>query len=468
MTIRVLIAVLSRHILLIVLMALLGIAGGGVWLRVTPERYTASAAAYVRVDISSTSKDSAALIYNQATNLVLQKAKAYQPLFTSKVVAEGVSRELGLDVSPAALASNLKASIDRTSPIINVTATASSPSLAQRIADETVRQTSIQARAMEGEDSPVQVQLMSPSALASPEKSPSTEKYLLTGLLVGIGLGIALAYLREILDRKVRQTTDVTKVVGDRVLGVLPHSKHPELWGTNSTTTDSHLVEESLRKIRTNLRYSHVDSGLSTLLITSATQSDGKSTLSKHLSRVIGAAGSQVVLVEADLRRPVFRKLFGIPADHPGLTHLLLGAAPLEDVLWKTDYPGLSVIHAGDTPPNTSELLDSARMRHLLDALARNFVVILDAPPILPVTDAAVLSRLVRGTLVVVSSGKTTVDEVVAVRDSIESAGGSLIGVVVNNVKLRRTSASGYGYGYNYRTTYSAEKPKAKKHRRAK
>ncbi|WP_229116778.1 CpsD/CapB family tyrosine-protein kinase, partial [Actinomyces bovis] len=156
-------------------------------------------------------------------------------------------------------------------------------------------------------------------------------------------------------------------------------------------------VEESLRKLRTNLRYARVDQGLHKLIVTSSVQGEGKSTVSTNLARVMALAGEEVVLIEGDMRRPVFKERFNLPGHQPGLSQLLVGATTLDQAMVQTKVPGLHVIPAGDTPPNPSELLGSERLSQLVDYLATDRLVIIDAPPVLPVTDAVAVSERMDG-----------------------------------------------------------------------
>jgi len=370
----------------------IGIALSLVSLWLTPITYTASAVAYVRVSVPSDSEDqSRADSYYAASQLASQKVKAFVPVFTSEPVAQGVINTLGLATTPAELSGSITATSEKNALTINVSAVAPTAAEAQAVADETVRQADAQIRRLEGSRSPVGLVLMSPSSMSGATRSPSLPKHLGLGGLGGVVLGYLLAFTRNALDKRVRSQSDVASVVEEPVLAAIPRSA--SIARDERSEDHDHRAEEALRKLRTNLRYANIDKGLRTLIVSSALQGDGKSTVSANLARVMALSGQDVILMEGDLRRPTMKDTFRMGSHHPGLSQLLVGATSLERALVRTPVAGLQVIPAGDTPPNPSELLGSTRMSELLSYLAADHVVIIDAPPILPVTDAVALAE---------------------------------------------------------------------------
>ena len=405
----------------------------------TPVSYQASAEAYIRVNVSP---DGEAAQQYAASQLANQKVKAFVPVFTSEAVAQGVIDSLGLDMTPAQLSRSLSATNKNNTLTITVTATASSEDRARRIADEVVRQSAEQVKQLEGEDSPIEVVLMSPSALAPTTRSPSGFKYLGVGLVGGVLLGYALAFAREVWDRRVRSAADLAAVVDGPVLGVIPVSDaiaHGRV-GTGARPRPA----EGFRKLRTNMRYANVDKGVQSFVVTSGMQGDGKSTVASNLARVMALAGQSVVLIDGDLRR--HRPHDGGGRRRPGLTQLLVGSTSLDAVLVQSAVPGLRVIPAGDPPPNPSELLGSERMSDLVTYLSSKHVVVIDAPAALPVTDAAALGAHTDGVLLVARSGRTTNDQLEQTVEVIRQGGGSVFGVVLNQTpqpKPRRFTGAG-------------------------
>jgi capsular exopolysaccharide synthesis family protein len=207
------------------------------------------------------------------------------------------------------------------------------------------------------------------------------------------------------------------------------------------------LAAESYRALRTSLRFLHAQTPLVTVVITSAGPSEGKTTVAANLAVAIGAAGERVVLVDADLRRPRAHELFHLPGAAPGVTEVVLGQRSIDEALvaWN---PAVSILPAGSLPTNPSEVLGSEGMASVLADLSRRFdVVILDAPPVLPVTDSTVLSALVDGVVLVARWGATKASDANEARAILDGVGANVVGVVLNGVRGRGVR----GYYGDYR-----------------
>jgi capsular exopolysaccharide synthesis family protein len=205
---------------------------------------------------------------------------------------------------------------------------------------------------------------------------------------------------------------------------------------------------EAARNIRTNLQFMSPDRPLRVVVVTSAGPSEGKTTVATGLAIAIAQAGQKVILVDCDLRRPRVHRVFGKSSDR-GVTTAVMDRGVLTDELLATDIPNLSVLPAGPIPPNPAELLQSDRFKQLLATLRESYDrVVIDSPPIVPVTDAAVLSTQVDGTVIVVRAFATARDLVLEAKRSIRGVGGRVIGAVLNAVDFRRSEYSGYRYEY--------------------
>ncbi|MDU1064597.1 MAG: polysaccharide biosynthesis tyrosine autokinase [Cutibacterium avidum] len=448
-----------RRLGTILLCTLLGVAAGVGLLLATPATYTASATAYIRVSVASSSTGSEANSYYSASQLASQKAKAFVPVFTSQTVAQRVIKDLGLSMTPDELASNIIATNEANSLTIKVSATASSATLARNIANSVISESSKQVKSLEGKNSPVQVVMMTPADLSQAKKAPSPAKYIIAGLLAGIILGYAIALIRHLADRRIHTVDDITDRIEKPILATIPTSSTIETHSTD--LTDDFKAAEAMRKLRTNLRYAMIDSTSKVILVTSSVLGEGKSSVAGNLAKVMALAGDDVILIDADLRRPKVQKNFDLD-DGLGLPEVLIGAAPLDQALRTTPTTGLSVLPCTDPPPNPSELLGSEHMSELLSFLAQDHVVIVDAPPVLPVTDSVILSQLADTVVVVAQVGRTTVDQVESTVSSIENAGGVVSGIVLNRADSSKLShlrygESAYGYGYTkYDSDYSS------------
>ncbi|MDU4741904.1 MAG: polysaccharide biosynthesis tyrosine autokinase, partial [Cutibacterium avidum] len=332
--------------------------------------------------------------------------------------------------------------------------------IARNIANSVISESSKQVKSLEGKNSPVQVVMMTPADLSQAKKAPSPAKYIIAGLLAGIILGYAIALIRHLADRRIHTTDDITDRIEKPILATIPTSSTIETLSTD--LTDDFKAAEAIRKLRTNLRYAMIDSTSKVILVTSSVMGgEGKSSVAGNLAKVMALAGDDVILIDADLRRPKVQKNFDLD-DGLGLPEVLIGAAPLDQALRTTPTTGLSVLPCTDTPPNPSELLGSEHMSELLSFLAQDHVVIVDAPPVLPVTDSVILSRLADTVIVVAQVGHTTVDQVESAVSSIENAGGMVSGIVLNRADSSKLShlrygESAYSYGYTkYDSDYSS------------
>lgn len=195
-------------------------------------------------------------------------------------------------------------------------------------------------------------------------------------------------------------------------------------------------VSEAYRTLRTNIQFSSLDKPLRTLLVTSSSSNEGKSTTLGNLAVTFAQAGNRVILVDCDLRRPSLHDLFGIENDS-GLTNLVIGDLPATVPARDTSVPNLRLLPSGPLPPNPSELLGSQRMDRILEMLKSEAdFVLLDCPPILAVTDAAVLARKVDGALLVVSAGKTKREHASKAKLLLDKVNANVIGVVLNNARF--------------------------------
>lgn len=206
-------------------------------------------------------------------------------------------------------------------------------------------------------------------------------------------------------------------------------------------------VAEAFRILRTNLQFTAIDKPFKTILVTSASPSEGKSSTVANLGTVLAQAGHKVIIVDCDLRKASQHVHFGLP-NNSGLTNILVGGMELGLVLRDTNQPNLKVITSGPIPPNPAELLGSTKTKELLEKLTTLAdIVLVDSPPVLAVADAPILSAMVDGTLMVIRSAKTKIEAVKQAKDRLEKANSRIIGAVLNAVE---SAHGGYYYDYAY------------------
>jgi capsular exopolysaccharide synthesis family protein len=204
-------------------------------------------------------------------------------------------------------------------------------------------------------------------------------------------------------------------------------------------------IAEAYRTLRTNLQFSKADGSLQTLMYTSAGPGEGKSTTAANSAVVLAQTGKRVIIVDCDLRKPVQHKIFGVP--NRGVTNVLIENLPVAEVLQETPIRNLKVLTSGPIPPNPSELLGSAKMERLLHKLKDHAdYLIIDAPPVIAVTDACVFASKMDGVVLVISVGMVRPEMAQQAKDLLVRAGASLLGVVLNRVEIEKEHAYYYYY----------------------
>jgi succinoglycan biosynthesis transport protein ExoP len=290
-----------------------------------------------------------------------------------------------------------------------------------------------------------------PGAPIEPAPLRNTAIALLLGLMVGVGL----AFLREYLDESIKSKEDLERVApGITTVGMIPmvdtwkDSLAPYLVTIRDPASPA---AEAYRTLRTSIQFLGLDRPIKTLQVTSPAKEEGKTTTLTNLGVTLARAGSRVALLDCDLRRPRMHEFFGL-SNHVGFTSVLLGECSLGDAL--QPVPGqsrLGLLASGPPPPEPSELLGSRHARGVLDALRASCdIVLIDTPPVLPVTDALVMARVVDGTLLVLAAGQTTKKGLHRAMELLEQVDTPLLGTVFNEVGSEQGYGAGYGYGYSY------------------
>jgi len=217
-------------------------------------------------------------------------------------------------------------------------------------------------------------------------------------------------------------------------------------------------ISEVFRTLRTNLKFASFDKSIKTIVFTSAGPDEGKSTVVANLAVTLCNTGSKVLLVEGDLRNPTVHKMFSLE-NEKGLTNILVGDGGYKECLQPSRFERLDIITSGPKPPNPAELLGSNRMKSILDELKNDYdYVLIDAPPVVIVTDAALLASICDGVILIIGSGEAVIEAAVKARDLLVNVKANIIGTVLNKCKNTKMGGYYYKYSYYYDSDYKKKK----------
>ncbi|WP_229074096.1 polysaccharide biosynthesis tyrosine autokinase [Actinoplanes sp. DH11] len=434
-------------IVLITVVAGLGVAAGVSWRQ--PERYEAGTQLFVSMTLRGTASSSQLA---QGSDFTRERVKSYADIVNSPLVLDAVRERLGLPLTTEELASMIEVSSPLDTVLLDIRVTDTSKERARQIASALgtefprfVDRLELPSGAVV---SPVKVSVSGPATVRTDPVSPSWPMNLAVGLLLGLVAGIGYAVVRQLTDRTIRSQDQAAQLTEIPVLGAVPADS---MMKTRPLIIDDGATPraEAFRQLRTNIRFLSVDRRLSSFVVTGAMPGEGKTTVAANLAVALARAGQPVVLVDADMRRPRLADTFAIPGG-VGLSTVLIDDVSIHEALhqWRSDLP-LYLLPAGPAAPNPSELLASNKLRRMLDTLRDSgMIVIFDSPPLLPVTDAAILARETDGAFLVTGIGSTRIDQLTGAVDSIRRAGGAVLGLVANRVTRSRGSASAYYTAY--------------------
>jgi capsular exopolysaccharide synthesis family protein len=447
--------VLRRNWITIVACAVLGLfAAAAASLAIKPT-YTAETKLFVAIQNSGS-----VLELQQGNTFSQSRVQSYVETARTPVVLQPVIDTLGLDITPADLGQRVTAKADLNTVIVTITASDSSPAqaaaIAQGVADSLVKTIGELESPSDKSASPVKLSVVTPASAPDAPSDPNTRLNLAVGLVCGLAIGIGVGFLRTSLDTKVRGEVGLRRITDAPMLGGISFdsdaTKKPLL--TQAPTQSPRA--ESFRQIRTNLQFAHVGHSSKAILVTSSLPGEGKTTTATNLAIAMSQSGQSVVLVDADLRRPRVDDYLGLDRN-AGLTTALIGAADVNDLLQPWGEDDLYVLASGQIPPNPSELLGSEAMRNLITRLEHAFdAVIIDAPPLLPVTDATVLAPQVGGVVLVVGSSRVKSADLQKSLAALDMVKADMLGVVMNLLPSKGPDAYAYSYYGNERESKTA------------
>ena len=440
-------AIVRLHRWLIVLstLAVAGLAVG-VTLAQTPQ-YQAT----TRLFISTAASDEATL--NQGGQFSIQRVQSYADLLNGDEISRRVVTNLHLDQRPRELTEQIEASAKLNTVILVINVTDPSAARAQVLANAVAKEFVSFVGELETPpgkaEATVKATIVDAASKPTVPVSPQPLRNIGLGLVLGVLLGAGIAVLRESFDSSVKSTKLLEELSGAPVLGAITYdpnaSEQPLI-----TSLDPYSPRvEAFRVLRTNLQFINPGQDHKVFVITSSLPGEGKTTTATNLALALAEGGDRVVLLEGDLRRPKASEYLRV-AGAVGVTTVILGRIGIDGAI-QSVQDGLDVLTSGRVPPNPAELIKSDGMGLIIDKLRHRYdYVIIDAPPLLPVTDASLLASRADGAILVARYGETTHDQVTAAAGRIEQVNARLIGVVLNMTPKGGAGRYGYGYGYGY------------------
>jgi receptor protein-tyrosine kinase/non-specific protein-tyrosine kinase len=438
--------ILRERWLLVVLGAVLGLGGASTMVFLTTPTYAASTTFYIAApDVGSNVTQA-----YQGSLLSAQKIKSFTELATDRRIRDQVAAKLGSPIAPGALAASSKPD----TVLLTITVTDPSPARALQIASlmsGAFPQLVAEVETPAGQTSPsVTAHEVQNPVLPTSPVSPRPMRDEALGLVLGLLLGLGMAVARHTLDRSVKSAETLAELVGAPVLGSTIFDRSVRSAPLTVQNQPQGPLAESFRQLRTNLQYVDLDHENKLIMVTSPVPGEGKTTTTCNLAIALAQGGAKVALVGADLRRPRAADYLGVE-NAVGLTSVLTGQVELDVALQPWGQDGIDFLAAGPTPPNPSELLASRQMDALLHELAARYdVVLLDAPPTLPVADAAVLAAQCDGVLFVTRHGAVNVEQVKAAAENLHRVSAKVLGVVLTMAPRPRRGRPGYKNQYQY------------------
>jgi tyrosine-protein kinase len=430
---------LKRSWLVIIMAALAG-ALGGYWV------YGSKAPLYQSsVQMIVSGRGRPAVDEMSAWLLATQRAAALSQVAGTAPALAAAKKAAGY---PDAAVSATSSIASGEAPFLTVSVVGQSSAVVKAIADEFAPTLPATMVAMEGHfSSAIQVRNLAPASLPGKPFSPSITRLAGLGMAAGLLLGIVIAFLRETLDSTVRDSADAGELAGLATLGAIPRDLPREPLPAVSRPRSARA--EAYRQVRTTLINTQ-HPRLRTMAVTSASVGEGKTSIATNLAAAFSRAGHRVVIVDADLRRPCVATFFGLKPEH-GLTDVLAGTCSLPAALTLADDGRLAVLTSGAPPANPSEALAGLAMKRVLRQLAEEYdYVLVDTPPVLPVSDPLVLAPLADGVILVIQPGRTTRDRVKRTIKALDQVSAMIVGVVSNKSGNGRDRDYRYPYHYAY------------------
>lgn len=438
---------LRRRWLVVMALMLAGLAAGGAYTLIQRPLYESSAQAFVSTGAATSVAD-----LSQGTSFTQQAAKSYAQVAQAPIVLDRVIEELRLAETAATLEGSVSSTVPLDTSIINIDVSSRTPKEAASIANSVAENLAQVVKTLSPSsqtDSAVKVTVISPATPNPAATSPRPWLNLALGGLTALILGAAAVAAIGALDTRIRTSQDLETLAPLPVLGLLSRTRRSQDQVAVTMRAPQSPAAEAVRTLRTNLRFLDPEASIGqAFTITSSVASEGKTTTAVNLAIAAAEAGRRVLLVDADLRRPRVADVMSIDGG-VGLTDVLTQGVTVDEAVQPWGHYRLAVLAAGPVPPNPAELLGTTAMSDLIEQWRREYeIVILDGPPLLPVTDAALLSRMAAGAIIVCAAGRTRSQQLLGALRLLEQTGARAFGIVLTMLPERGEDAYGYSAGY--------------------
>ncbi|MDP4179691.1 MAG: polysaccharide biosynthesis tyrosine autokinase [Bacillota bacterium] len=383
----------------------------------------------------------------------------YREILKSRLVAENIQSKLGVDIKT--FQNNVDVMTVKDSRIFKISYDDSDPKLACNVVNELgtiIMQLASDIIEVKN------VKVIDTAKIPTDPIKPNKKMNVALAGLLGLILGVSIIYLMEFIDHTFKKPEEVERKLDLNVIGTIPtfeggkrgkkkakdNKVLEEEYLKNLITTNNPkaAASEAFRELRTNLQYKSVDKDMKVLIVTSPSLGDGKTVTTVNMAITLAQSGKKVLVIDADLRKPKVHSYFGLK-NNEGLTNILANDKEIKkiNVLQKEGIANLYILTSGPIPPNPSEILSSSKMKMIVEQLKADYdIIFIDTPPVGQVTDAAILSTIADGSIIVLASGQTRIEMAKRAKKALESINASIIGTVLTKIDNRSAYYQYYRY----------------------